>query len=90
MRIEPGLEYVSRALCDEEADLPRFGECPAGANDETSSNSTSDSNHSNVTRLESTVQMRIVGVHDGAIAVGDELTRTHDASVRALLAVLGV
>jgi hypothetical protein len=93
MRIEPGLRPVSRNFLPTAfpLDLPRFGERLASSDDETSSNSTSDGNHSDVPRLEATVQMRMIAVQHGAVIVGVEFASTDDASVVCvLLAILGI
>jgi hypothetical protein len=61
----------------------------ASADDKTSSNGSSDGNHSNVTRLQTTVEMRMVGMNSDAIGVdGGDLSGC--VLVLGLDAILGV
>jgi hypothetical protein len=54
-------------------DLPRCGQRLSSTDDETSSDSTTNGNHSNMTGFESTVQMRVVVVVDGTVGSHDWL-----------------
>ena len=53
------------------SDLPRLGQSFTSTNDKTSSDSTTDSNHSNMTRFETTVKMLVVIVVNGTISSND-------------------
>lgn len=74
--------------------LPRLSESLSSTDNETSSDSTADGNHSNVAGLQTTVQMRVVRMNRDAITVEHGFSNNVSPVVRLLaivfVAVFGV
>jgi hypothetical protein len=71
--------------------LPRLSKSLSSTNNETSSNSTTDSNHSNMARLQSTVQVLVVLMDDNTVAVSSKgLPMSDNTALGLFVAILGV
>jgi hypothetical protein len=74
MRIDAGLLWSALGGGIREAiNVPRSGQRLSSTDNETSSDSTSNGNHSDMAGFESTVQMRVVVVVDGTVGSHDWL-----------------
>jgi hypothetical protein len=95
MRMDAGLGEISLAsIMRYLEDIPRLSKSLSCTDDETSSNGTTNGNHSNVTRFESTVQMLVVVMDNDTIVVGVEgwcfSSSDNTTTLVLLVTVLGI
>lgn len=86
MRIEAGLGLLAVGQGWDLPNIPRLGQSLSGTNDETGSDGTTNGNHSDVSRLETAVQVAVVVVNGNAIGVNVDIT----GLVLGLAAILNV